>query len=156
MEEMKGWKKNELHLITGTETHSCSIIPAKSIAENLMDWDSESILDIDIYLEWMFGGQKDDEGSYITNATSYCRMRKCHPGLSFNLSAAFGTPYNSAPKGYQPIAHLPFVITGKYVYRQFLGIKNFDGEIEWRGHISGAHIQNNEYEGAYSWKRSGS
>lgn len=152
MEEMEGWKKTELHLIPDGETHSCSLTSI-SKAQQLMNRDANLLLSIDIYIAWMFGGQKNGEGSYITNATSYCRVRKCDPGLSFNLSASFGTPYNGAPAGCQPIAHIPFVITGKYVYRQHLGIKNFDGEIEWRGYISAAADRDNKYRGAFSWER---
>ena len=151
MTAMEGWKKNELHLCLDSELSSL-VVRVNSRMGEFLGWENQVVLDIDIYIEWLFGGQHLGNGYYISNAISYCKINECDPGLSFDLSANFGYPYNSSEKGMQPRAHIPFVITARYVYRE-LSIKKFDGGCDWRGYVSGAPSEGNSSMAGYSFTK---
>jgi hypothetical protein len=149
VEQMNGWKKASVHLTKK--------IGGKFITSNLGDLLGKNgdLLDVDIYLTWLYGGKFNGKGQYIANATSYCIINKCDGTISFNLTTSFGSPFNDAESENDAKAHLPFTVTIHIIQRLFL-FKALEHILVCRGEIGGEEgIYENNTIGwfSYNWEQ---
>lgn len=138
LESIHSWKKATIQINEG-----CTTLMVRN-------WPETPMLDVDLFISWLYNGTFSKGGRYISNAVAHCKLNTCVSDVNFNLSASFGNPYNGAAKDEEPRARLPFLITANVVQRQ-LSIKRTEIIIEWRGEISGA--ESSEGGPAYSYKR---
>lgn len=140
-QEMSGWERYTLDLTSLTGT---VFLSGKKTGVPMVD--------CNIYLTWLYNGRHRKRVRFISNATSYCKIKKCDSAISFNLAVAFGSPYNVAKEEEDIIVRLPFKVTASFVQKK-IGFKTHDSIYEWRGEISGAEGEKNGKKvGSYSYE----
>lgn len=137
IESLSGWEKSVI-----------------SINEQGVNNLNKLCLDVDIYIEWLHNGNRNNEYGYITNASSYCVINKKSFDWNFDISIVFGNPYNATSElgteSYEVIAGLPFIIDCR-AETKLLSFKTSDNLIQWRGTIYG--VKGKSGKGISSYER---